>query len=229
VKSLLRLARLAFTIGLPVVLFYLLRSRGVSDFAALAAGAALPGLGAAFTLAVQRRADTVAIFMVVTLALALMTSVIAGNPRFLLAKDGIITGSWGVWFMLSARGQRPAALVFARPLMEGVKLFGGKSWDTLWQAEPQFRRIWRVATVMWGAGLLADAAVRVVISYALPVDEVPAIGGLLYPVTFVLLQVAGNVYFTRAGLYRLLGARWLQHRTTGRREPVPQQGTRSVP
>lgn len=112
--------------------------------------------------------------------------------------------------MLSARGQRPAALVFARPLMENIKLFAGQSWDRRWETQPQFRRIWRVATVMWGAGLLADAAVRVVISYVLPIDAVPAIGGLLYPATFVLLQVGGNVYFTRAGLYQLLGARWAQ-------------------
>jgi hypothetical protein len=46
------LARLAFNIGAPVVLFYLLRSQGVSDFAALAAGAALPALGACYTLVV---------------------------------------------------------------------------------------------------------------------------------------------------------------------------------
>ncbi len=47
------------------------------------------------------------------------------------------------------------------------------------------------------------------ISYTLPVDTVPAIGGLLYPITFVVLQVAVNVYFHRAVLYRLLGARLL--------------------
>jgi hypothetical protein len=135
--------------------------------------------------------------MVATMALALLTSVIAGDPRFLLAKDGIVTGSWGLWVPAQCPGRRPAALVFARPLMEHVKLFGSRSWDRLWDTEPQFRRIWRVATVMWGAGLLADAAVRVVISYMLPVDAVPAIGGLLYPVTFVVLQVAGNIYFTR--------------------------------
>jgi len=37
-------------------------------------------------------------------------------------------------------------------------------WDALWQAEPRFRRIWRVSSVMWGAGVLADAAIRVVMS-----------------------------------------------------------------
>jgi hypothetical protein len=211
-RSVTALVRLAFNIGGPIAVFYVLRGQGISDFVALAASAALPALGAGYTLVVRRRADTVAVFVVASIALALLTSAIVGNPRFLLAKDGIVTGSWGIWFLVSARGRRPAALVFARPLMEHVKLFGRRSWDDLWDSEPQFRRIWRVATVMWGIGLLADAAVRLAISYLLPIDVVPAIGGLLYPVTFVVLQVAGNIYFTRAGLYKLLGARWLQDR-----------------
>ena len=63
---------------------------------------------------------------------------------------------------------------------------------------------------MWGAGLLADAVLRVVMSYTLPVAAVPGLGGALWPVTFVVLQVVSNVYYHRAGLYRILGARWLR-------------------
>jgi hypothetical protein len=208
-KSALVLARLAFSIGGPAALFYLLRAEGVSELAALAAGAVLPALGALFTLVVRHRVDNVSLLMLATMGLALLTSVLTGSPRFLLAKDGLLTGAWGIWFLCSARGQRPAALIFGRPLMEPMRLFTVRSWDLLWDIEPKFRRIWRVASVMWGVGLLIDAAVRVVISYTLPVDIVPALGGLLYPITFAVLQVAGNIYFHRAGLYQLLGARWL--------------------
>jgi len=56
------------------------------------------------------------------------------------------------------------ALWFARPLLEGRKMYTVHDWDALWQAEPRFRRIWRVSSVMWGAGVLADAAIRVVMS-----------------------------------------------------------------
>lgn len=35
---------------------------------------------------------------------------------------------------------------------------------------------------------------------ALPVGLVPALGGALWPVTFLVLQVVTNVYFTRSGL-----------------------------
>lgn len=208
-KTAITLARLALGIGLPAGLFYLLRAEGVSDLIALAAGAALPALGALLTLLVRRRVDRISVFMAATMGLALLASALTGSPRFLLAKDGLVTGAWGIWFLVSARGQRPAALAFGRPLMEPMRMFAAGSWDLLWDAEPKFRRIWRVASVIWGMGLVIDAAVRVVISYTLPVAAVPAIGSLLYPVTFVVLQIAGNVYFHRAGLYRLLGARWL--------------------
>ena len=63
-----------------------------------------------------------------------------------------------------------------------------------------------MSSVIWGAGLLADAVIRVVMAYALPVDVVPGLGGALWPVTFVVLQVVTNVYYQLAGLNRLLGA-----------------------
>ena len=71
---------------------------------------------------------------------------------------------------------------------------------------------------MWGTGLLADAVVRVVISYTLPVTVVPGLSAALWPVTFVVLQVVTNVYYQFAGLNRLLGARWLDRprRRSGR-------------
>ena len=62
---------------------------------------------------------------------------------------------------------------------------------------------------MWGAGLLADAAIRVVMSYTLPVSVVPALSGAQWPVTFVVLQVVTTIYYHFAGLNAMLGARWL--------------------
>jgi hypothetical protein len=215
-KPHLALARLIFDIGAPVLLYYVLRRGGASYDLALLAGAVLPAVGSLVTLISQRRADPVATLMVVSMLSALAGSLISGSPRLLLAKDGLMTGLWGGWFLASARGRRPAALVFARPLMEGMRMFAGRSWDVLWETEPRFRRIWRASTVLWGMGLLLDAAIRVAISYTLAIDQVPAIGAALYPVTFVVLQVITNVHYMRAGLYPILGARWLDRPHHGR-------------
>jgi hypothetical protein len=45
-------------------------------------------------------------------------------------------------------------------------------------------------------------------AYSLPVSVVPALGSALWPVTFALIQIVTNVYYHRAGLYRILGAGW---------------------
>jgi hypothetical protein len=216
-----KLAAFGFDIGAPIAVYYILHGAGVSSLVALAAGAVLPALGAAWTLAARRRADGVALLVLATMVASIAVSVIAHSPRFLLAKDGLITGVWGLWFIVSVRARRPAAYTFARPLMESMPIFTARSWDVLWEAEPSFGRIWRVSTVMWGTGMLADAAIRVAMSYTLPVDVVPGLGGALWPVTFVVLQVVTNIYYQMAGLNRLLGARWQRPRHgPGRRAPV---------
>jgi len=41
-------------------------------------------------------------------------------------------------------------------------------------------------------------------AWTLPVSIIPALGGALWPVTFVVLQVPTNVYFARSGFWRIL-------------------------
>ena len=176
---------------------------------ALAAGAVIPALSAIQELATERRADGVALLVLATMAASVVISLVTRSPRFLLAKEGFITALWGLWFATSVGARRPAAFVLARPLMEGRRSFTARSWDSLWESEATFRRIWRISTVIWAAGLLIDAVLRVVMAYSLPIDVVPGLGGALWPVTFVLIQLVTNVYYHRAGLYRILEARWL--------------------
>jgi intracellular septation protein A len=203
-----QLALLAFDIGAPIAVYYILHRAGVSNLMALSASAVLPALAAAVKLAVTRRVDTVAIVVLATIVVSIGLSVAVHSPRFLLARDGLITAVWGTWFAATLGARRPAAFSLARPFMEGRKVFGTRSWDWLWETDARFRRIWRTATVLWAAAMLTDAVIRVVVSYSLPIDVVPAVGGALWPVTFVVIQVITNVYYHRAGLYRILGARW---------------------
>ena len=198
----------------PIALYYGLRVAGVGDLRALLIGAVAPGLSVAFTLIRHRRIDGLALFMIATLLLTGGVSLLTGSPRFLLAKDGLLTAVWGVWFFVSLLGGRPVTFTFSRPLLEGRRVFAaasrtwekpsGESWDALWERLPRFRRVWRVSSVIWGGATLLDALLRVAMAYALPVDRVPALGGALWPVTFLVLQVITNVYFFRAGLWDML-------------------------
>ncbi|GAA2750021.1 VC0807 family protein [Kitasatospora cinereorecta] len=190
-------------VAVPIALYYGLRAAGVSVFVALLAGAFLPALTTAVQWLRTRSLEGMAGFVAGTMLLGVPAALVSGSPRFLLAKDGWLTGVAGVWFLISIRARRPLLFHGGRPLLEGRFRSDGTSWDVLWEREPAFRRIWRVSTAIWGVAMLIDAAVRVVMAYCLPVDLVPGLGALLWPVTLLLLQVVNGVYYEVAGLWRL--------------------------
>jgi hypothetical protein len=204
----------------PIALFYGLRSFGVGIAVCLIVGAA-PPVASAISHAIKRqRIDTLAVTVLVLLVVSAGFSTVAGSPRFLLAKDAALTTGWGCWFLLSLRARRPLTYRFTRPLLESHRVFdpstrswaatSGQSWDELWDRVPHFRRLWRVTTVIWGAALLLDAVVRVVMAYALPINDVPGLAGALWLITFVVVQVITNIYLVRSGLWDILRGRQRQ-------------------
>lgn len=203
-----------FDLVAPIALYYSLRAAGVGIFLALVVGAAAPAINGIFYAVRHRHVDALAVSVLTLLVLSTAVSVIAGNARFLLAKDAVLTTVWGAWFFLSLRARRPLTYQFTRPLLEGHRIFDPttrtwvmpveRSWDDLWTLVPRFRRLWQVTTVIWGVALLVDAVVRVVMAYTLPLDVVPAFTGGLWLVTLLVLQIITNVYLMRSGLWLIL-------------------------
>ena len=205
---------LVLDIAGPVAVYYGIRGAGGSVWLALAAGAVLPAASAVAGLARRRRVDAAGAMMLAALAASTAFSLISGSPRALLARDGLMTAGWAGYMYLSLLARRPATYAISRALLEGRRVFDPArrawvrpapvSWEELWERVPRFRRIWRTVTVIWGTAILADAAARVLMALMLPVGLAPALGGALWPVTFVLLQVVTNLYFVRAGFWRIL-------------------------
>ncbi|MGH3400115.1 MAG: VC0807 family protein [Streptosporangiaceae bacterium] len=210
------LLTMVIDIVVPIAVFYGVRGAGGSVWLALALGAVAPAASAVAGLVRGRRPDTMGVMILATLALSAGLSLLTGSPRVLLARDGLLTGAWAAYMYLSLLARRPATFVISRPLLEGRRVYdpaqrrwvrsAARTWDELWEQVPRFQSIWLVCTVIWGTAILADAVVRVVMAYALPVGVVPALGGALWPVTFIVLQVITNVYFARAGFWRILQA-----------------------
>ena len=198
------LGTLAWGLIAPVAGFYVLRAFGIDPLVALLIGAATTVFGLVFRLVRTHRLDGLtAMFGTLTL-LGLGVSLIDGSPRFLLAKDGLITAASGLWFLASlSHGDRPAGLLFGRPLMEPI-MPTRRDWDELWDTEEVFRRCWRRITLVWAVTLSIDAVVRVVTAYTLPIDVVPGLNGGLWIGLVIVLQIVTNVYFHRAGLFAIL-------------------------
>jgi len=198
----------------PIAVFYGARALGASVWIALLVSGAIPAIGVLVGLRHRRRPDTMGILILAALALSAAAALVNGSPRALLAREGLTTGAWAAYMSLSLLAARPATFVVSRPLLEGRRVFdpvsrrwvrpAAVSWDELWERVPRFRRIWRVCTVIWGTAILADAVIRVTMAWTLPLNIIPALGGALWPVTFVVLQVPTNVYFARSGFWRIL-------------------------
>lgn len=200
-------ATVVMDLVVPVAVYYVLRAAGLDPLPALVLAGA-PTVVFLIAQAIRRRkVDALGVFVLVLVVACIAVSLVTGSPRFLLAKAGAFTGLIGLGFLVTLFLARPLPFTLARAMLRrtpaGRALHIG-SWDERWERSAWFRRVWRVDTIIWAAGLLADAAVRVIMAYALPVDAVPGLAAGLWAVTFVALQLAQHVYFTRTGLWRAL-------------------------
>ncbi|MFG2865623.1 VC0807 family protein [Streptomyces sioyaensis] len=185
---------------LPVGLYYVLRSAGFSELVALLISAAAPALSTGYSIVKQRRVDSVGLFVIAILVLAGLGSLISGSPRLALARGGWFTGLIALWILGSLFTSRPFTYRALKTLLPGKS----ETLEGLWHTDPQFRRIWRGLTVLWGCGLLVDAALRVIMAYTLSVDTVPALDGALYFVTYIVLQVITHIILHKTGVFQLL-------------------------
>ena len=182
-------------------LYYLLRHLGVSVYGALVVGAVVSVVPVAVSLLRGQRPSGLEAFFTVLLFAGVVVSLLPGDPRFLLARDALVTGGVGLWFGASLHlGARPLAYQFAKPLAQGR--FGWPDdWEGLWERAGWFRRMWRTSSRLWAAGTLLDAAGRVVVAYTWPVDAVPAVNLGMYLATAVLLNVVTSIVYVRAGVF----------------------------
>ncbi|MFC5815102.1 VC0807 family protein [Nonomuraea harbinensis] len=194
---------IAVNIGVPVVIYYGLRAAGVSVYLALLADTLVSAGFTGYKLLRERKLDGLSAFFTAMFAVAVVVTLVSGDERMLLAKEGWVTAAAGIWFLVSTRMSRPLAYLFTRPLLEHRYPFGPvrEPWEVYWERLPRFRRVWRVSSAVWGVVLLLDAAARVAIAYALPVDTVRVAGMLLYAVATLVAVIITNVHYVLSGLY----------------------------
>ncbi|WDZ86254.1 VC0807 family protein [Micromonospora cathayae] len=201
----------------PLLLYHLLRRLGVDPAPAVVLSSTPAALWTGYGLLTGRAVDKVGIAGLAATALGAALTLAAVDPRLVFGRSALITGGVGIWFLSTARGPRPAALRLSRPVLE--RIFHRADWDDLWARQPEFRRIWRVTTVLIGTVQLLDAALRATLAWTVPLDLIPALTTATNLTVGPVLLVLVNAYHVRAGLYRMLaGGRWIRPRS-GRRPP----------
>ncbi|GAA4858314.1 VC0807 family protein [Saccharopolyspora rosea] len=146
----------------PFAAYEVLTSAGMSELPALAAGAVFPLAAIVVGVVRARRVDWIGAVSLLAIVLSLVGAVVLDSPRLLLLHGSLVTASVGLAFLASLAAPRPVAFVMSRQRFatEDARAAHDRRW-----AIPAVRRAFRVATGVWGGGLLAEAALRVALSY----------------------------------------------------------------
>jgi hypothetical protein len=189
---------LALDVALPLITVQVMLRAGQSPIAALSLAALFPF---ADTLIGILRSHRVSIIGAVSLA-AILTGLglafVTGNALFAILKDSAFTLVFAIIFLGSLAGARPLVFRLNQQMVDGE---AGALLDRAWLENPAVRRGFRLMTLVWGLGLLAEAGLRVVASFTLPVAKAASlspwiafvcIGGLIWwTVRFARERAAG--------------------------------------
>lgn len=186
---------LAVDVAVPVGLYYVLRDGfGVSLVLSLAASSVLPAVRSVAGFARERRLNALAALMLAVNVAGLAISFAAGNPRWMIAKDSVVSSVIAVAMLVSAGAGRPLMSAGLKPFL--TKGLAGRTaaWDRLTAGSPRFRRLEKVYTAIWGSALLADCVARVIGAAVLPV------GTMVWLSTVMIVAAIGLAVIVSGGV-----------------------------
>jgi hypothetical protein len=161
----------------PFATYEILTARGVSELAALAAGALFPLAAVSISVVRTRRLDPFAAVTLASIAVGLIGGLVFDSPHFLLVKESVITATIGLAFLASLAARRPLIFVFARRMVDDPAAM-----EQRW-SQPQGRRPFRIITLVWGVALVAEAAARIALSFVVTPGVLMLVSPLLAVVT----------------------------------------------
>ncbi|GAA3088391.1 VC0807 family protein [Streptomyces rectiviolaceus] len=179
--------------AVPTASYYLLsKGFGMGTMAALAWSSVVPAGRTLWSVLKERRVNGFAALVLAANLVGLLLSLLAGDPRLMLAKDSGITATIGIAVLVSVAAGRPLMTVGLKPwVTKGNPLRTGV-WERLIAERGRFARMERMFSVMWGVALFGEAAVRVVGAYTLPVDTMVWLGGVIAGVTITATVVVSG-------------------------------------
>ncbi|MGV9308972.1 VC0807 family protein [Nonomuraea sp. NPDC004354] len=182
-----------------VAAYYAGRALGVGEYLAMLAASCVGLLRVGYVAVSKRRLDGFAAFTSSIFAIGLVLSLMTGDEKFILALKSVTTAVVGVIFLGTVIAGRPAAFAVA-------KRFGAEDtetaarWDVLYAAEPRFRRVYVVMTLVWGVAMLAESAARLPLVYLLPTDVMVTVSTVMLLGTMALLGLWSAWYGKRGEL-----------------------------
>ena len=162
---------------LPYVIYDLAKPR-LGDVHALMASSAPPIIWAVIEFVRRRRVDFISMFVLAGIALSLLAMAGGGSVKFLQLRERLVTAAIGLAFVISALIGRPLIYEFARASMRRSQSDQLADFEAR-RNDVRFRKAMTTMTLVWGFGLLAEAAVAATLVWTLTIRQYLIAGPIL--------------------------------------------------
>jgi hypothetical protein len=153
----------------PLLIFDFSKPR-IGEVNALIASSGPPIVWSLIEFARRRRVDALSILVLTGIALSLLAFFGGGSARFLQLREKLVTVAIGLAFLGSAAIGRPLIYQLARATIVRRSPHELADFEAL-RNNPFFKRTMVIMTMVWGFGLLADAAVAIALVFSLSIHD----------------------------------------------------------
>jgi len=152
----------------PVVGYAVLRPHVSSDAIALAIVLVFPVLEIIVERARRGRFDPIGIIAMIGISLGLIGAIaFNGDATLLKVRESMLTGVFGIVCLASLAAPRPAMFYMGRLFATGGDPDQVAEFNEIWEL-PTVPRRFRIVTLVWGVGLVGEAAFRTVLALTIP-------------------------------------------------------------
>ncbi|MGW7614004.1 VC0807 family protein [Streptomyces sp. NPDC054766] len=174
-------------VAVPVGSYYLLKNGfGMSTMAALGWSSVVPAVRTVWSVLKERRVNALAGLILFVNVVGLALSLVAGDPRLMLAKDSGVSSAIGIGVLVSVKLGRPMMTQGMKPFLVKGDAARAAAWDRLAAGSEPFRKAERTFSLVWGTVLLGECVARVVGAYTLPIDTMVWLGTVVMIASMVL-------------------------------------------
>jgi intracellular septation protein A len=150
-------------------LVYRMVEKSTSMTEALMLSSVPPIIWSLWQLIYSRKLDVIGMLVIAGIAASLAATMLGGNPRLLLVRESFITGIFGLVFLGSLWFPRPLMfyIVQATVAKQGI---AEDQFAARWSVS-RFRQTFYVMTAVWGAGLIAQMVLQIVLAFVLSIEQ----------------------------------------------------------
>ncbi|WP_433236824.1 VC0807 family protein [Actinomadura nitritigenes] len=195
-KRLATLLPLLLDLVVPTAGYFLLHALGMDDVWALTVAGSAAGVTTAVNSVRRRRVDLLGALVCAELVLSVGLALVTDSPRLVLARAALYLAIGGGALLASSAAGRPITYPAAEPMATKGDPVRARAYAAVWDRSAEFRRIHVRLSSFVGIGMLAYAALRLVIVFtvssvadAVWAQEVPGIVLLAGALGLIRLQV----------------------------------------